>query len=1401
MADPAGNYNTYNYSTNSGIFQLMSVTDADSNQTSLYYTNLAFPNQITSVVDPFSRTNLLSYDANGYLTNSVDVAGLSSSFKYDASEPGWITNLVTSYGATGFSFGGVDVNTNLGDAGVDRYALITLPTGGKHLYLYMADCTSFLGSWSPTVPSTTPFTNTFEKSSDGTYPYLNSFYWGPLQYETLSTNNIMALNSADYANGRFRHWLQLTNPGTHEPSTALSIERAPSPGGTTQGQLTWYDYEDKGNDYSQGGISDFPSFVAQVLPDTSTHFSYSLRGLSLNVTNEVSTYSAPGGVSVALRTNIYYYAANAIDLLQWVGPQGEQVVSNYFLGNPTHEPNASYDALNEGTLYTYNSYGQVTSIQNPAGLTTTNIYYSSGSSTNRLATSIDLQILRTNSYTYYSNGLLDTHTDERGLTTTNFWDNLQRMTGMSYPDGSTISNLYTYLDITGTKDRLGRWSHYGYNAIRQKIAETNVNGTVTGYSYCDCGLLYSVTNAWNTTAQMVTSYTYDNQGNRLITYLPNTAITNFYDALGRVITNSDAWGFHDFGYNNQGLRIGMGNTYGVDQAIYFDIEDRPIYVQDGNQVTVTNTYDLLGRLSTRLYPDGGLERFGYSPRGLTAYTNQLNLTNYYGYDAAGRRTTETNANWEIIRYTNNAAGDLLSLTDGKGQTTSWNYDSYGRVTNKLDQTGAVILTYNYDANNRLTNRWSAAKTNTVYKYDAVGNLTNVVYPVSAQIKLYYDAMNRLTNMVDGVGTTAYGYDAIGELLSEGGLWPNDAVSYTYTNRLRTGLSVQAPNASAWTEGYGYDSARRLTSLSSPAGTFGYIYDPARLQRVDQLNLPNSAYITNYYDNVARLLGTSLKSSGNSSLDSYAYGYNQASQRTNVARTAGDYVNYTYDNMGELKAAIGKESGGMTNRWQEQFGYAYDAAGDLNQRTNYSLIQTFSVNSLNELTTITNAGKLTVAGTTTSPATNVTVNTSNAVLYADITFASTNQPWASGNNTFTAIARDVYGRINTNSVAVNLLMTNGYSYDLNGNLLSDGTRYFAYDDENQMISVTVSNMWQSQFAYDGKMRRRIERDYNWNGSSWTQTNEVHFIYDGNVVVQERNTNNLPQVTYTRGNDLSGTLQGAGGIGGLLARTDNSQLILGNSSAHAYYHTDGNGNVTAMINNLQLIVAKYLYDSFGNTLSLSGPLAGANTYRFSSKEWNDNAGLYYYLYRFYDPNLQRWLNRDPIQEWGGINLYGYVYNDSINLFDLFGLTTYVSNTPFPWTPPCQKGPYSYTIDDGHNGTETYTLSSPWPESPDSSRLQNKINNFINQQQNQSSQSQWNRLTQFGSNAAYTTVASTTIGGLTGATPGSINNRTGYDSTSTGLGPQLNVQIGNGVLQVGGSFSLQNGGFNYTYPLSHK
>src|SRR5581483_654598 len=228
--------------------------------------------------------------------------------------------------------------------------------------------------------------------------------------------------------------------------------------------------------------------------------------------------------------------------------------------------------------------------------------------------------------------------------------------------------------------------------------------------------------------------------------------------------------------------------------------------------------------------------------------------------------------------------------------------------------------------------------------------------------------------------------------------------------------------------YGYDAAKRLTSVTSPAGSFSYSYDSTRNMQVKKLSLPNGAYITNTFDGVARLTGTYLKNSGNTSINVHEYSYNAGSQRTQQVFTAGNFVNYTYDSIGQLTTATGKEAGGVTNRLHEQFGYTYDAAGNLDFRTNNGFLQTFTVDTLNQLTNAPRTGNFTVAGTTTSAATNVTVNGSNSILYADNTFASTNHPLTVAPKTFTAIAKDNYGRTDTNSVRVFTPASPIFAYD-------------------------------------------------------------------------------------------------------------------------------------------------------------------------------------------------------------------------------------------------------------------------------------------------------------------------------------------------------------------------------------
>jgi RHS repeat-associated protein len=186
------------------------------------------------------------------------------------------------------------------------------------------------------------------------------------------------------------------------------------------------------------------------------------------------------------------------------------------------------------------------------------------------------------------------------------------------------------------------------------------------------------------------------------------------------------------------------------------------------------------------------------------------------------------------------------------------------------------------------------------------------------------------------------------------------------------------------------------------------------------------------------------------------------------------------------------------------------------------------------------------------------------------------------------------------------------------------------------------------------------DTSGSGITWITNSETLYIYDGNRVIQERDGANTPTVSYTRGSDLNGTLEGAGGIGGLLARSDG--YTSGSFTNHVYYHADGNGNITYLVKSNQGAAAIYHYDAYGNLLSSSGALANANVYRFSSKEYIASCQLYYYLYRFYSPSLQRWVNIDPIEEDGGINLYTFVSNNPIFNIDYFGLAQEQEYSPY-------------------------------------------------------------------------------------------------------------------------------------------
>jgi RHS repeat-associated protein len=1371
QVDRWGRTNRFNYTTVNGKVHLVSVQDHNGRNTTFSYGNSSFPEAITQVTNPWNHTVVLRYDSSGRLTNIVDAASISSSFVYDGTT-GWITNLVTPYGTTVFKLSGTSSNFfNEGTNTVNRSCTVTEPNGSRQLFVYRRNSELLNDSnATPLIPQIWPASEVpvlpYSNALDHDHVHgNNSFHWDRQQYAHLnatfrSSGNFNDLTVADYDLATLKHWLVSSDINTL--AGTLSMRRQGSPDGTTRGQTVWYDYYGKTYAHAEGTNSR-PSTIAWVLPNGQTHYTYFEYNDWSRPTLRVENY----GDGSTSRTNRLFYDPNGLDLQYETGPKGE-VLRGYSY-NTNHQILTFTNAVGDVTTYNYDGLYRLYQRILPSGLTNNYTYGADGF----VSQVTDQPINRTRSFTYVKS-FPYTITDERGLAITNYWDDLQRLTGVVYPDG-TISNVYSYLDITASKDRLGYWSYFGYNAIRQKIAETNANNVITRYGYCDCGALMYVTNAFGTSLQEVTSFGYDYQGNRTQTFLPDgTSVTYKFDSLKRITNVVDALSSTTNWFNNQGLVVAVRNGVGQVSATSYDIEDRATNIVDSNGVSINQTFDNLGRVLTRTYPDSGTEKFGYSARGLIAYTNQLNLPTRYVYDEASRKVAETNANNEVIKYTYNAASDLLSLVDGKNQTNKWNYDQYGRVTNKLDQANVEILRYKYDANSRLTNRWSLAKGDTKYTYDNIGNITLVDYPsVTADITLQYNALNRLTNMVDAAGTTKYTYYTGGLLNTEDGPFASDTVTYTYNNaRLRSGLSLQQPTGT-WTNGFLYDAVKRLTNLTSQAGAFAYSYaagsewplvtgvttngflrndasawvgfqftvgavpmtvsslgrwvvsgnsgnhtvqlftatgtaissgsvtvstagqpagqfayaplaspvtlaanttyvlmsqetlsddqwydygdtlvtlggtasgaaavwadinpppinpafggggmsyGPVNLkfavggasQLVRKLALPNTSYITNTYDNVARLTGTYLKNSGHTVLDQSEYLYNAGNQRIRLTRTDSSYYTNTYDNIGQLKWADSTVA-------SEDRGYLYDAAWNLNVRTNNGSTSVFGVDNKNQLTTMPGGSCV---------------------------------------------------------------------YDSNGNLTSDPSRTLSYDAENQLIQVIYPASYRIDLTYDGQSRLRKRVEYSWNGTGWLLAGEDRYIYDGMRVIQERDGSNNPTVAYTRGVDLSGSMEGAGGIGGLLARSHGYSG--GSWTTHHFYHADGVGNITAMVDTSQLISANYRYDPFGTLTSLSGSMSSVNMYRFSSKELLLYANLYYYGYRFYDPNLQRWLNRDPLASqmpqksrlWGNKlrieveqspNLYWPVRNDPINNTDPDGL--------WIWIPPllvaailtgCSKAP---------------------------------------------------------------------------------------------------------------------------------
>jgi len=205
-----------------------------------------------------------------------------------------------------------------------------------------------------------------------------------------------------------------------------------------------------------------------------------------------------------------------------------------------------------------------------------------------------------------------------------------------------------------------------------------------------------------------------------------------------------------------------------------------------------------------------------------------------------------------------------------------------------------------------------------------------------------------------------------------------------------------------------------------------------------------------------------------------------------------------------------------------------------------------------------------------------------------------------------------------------------SYDLNGNMLSDGTNSFSWNARNQVATLNSVSL-----QYDGFGRRT------------KNLQNTSFLFDDANAVQEL-SGSTPTANLT-----------SGGIDEIFTRVDSTGAFTPLK--------DALGSTIALVDANGGLVTQYAYDPFGNT-TVSGA-SSSNGFQYTGRE-NEGTGLYFYRGRYYSPLLGRFISQDPLGLAGsGPNLYAYTGNSPTNFSDPFGLqtvTTGPTTTPYAGNP---------------------------------------------------------------------------------------------------------------------------------------
>lgn len=836
---------------------------------------------------------------------------------------------------------------------------------------------------------------------------------------------------------------------------------------------------------------------------------------------------------------------------------------------------------------------------------------------------------------------------------------------------------------------------YNYDPMGNIVYEKNLKGEEIDYTYDSMGNLLK-----KASRNEVVSYQYS-PANRLIVVKTNDQIIQYkYDYNGNCISEIDNDGNETFHtYDNLNRKIGVtypkiktmdGWLHPQEQYIY-NILDQVIEIIDPKGYSTKNQYNSFGKILKTIYPDSTEEQYCYFLDGqLQGFRSKIGLVTNHTKDSRGQISQTSTFSKEStpkntdLTYRNN---DLIKVSR-QNEEISFTYNKFGKIASQKIIADDTVIKRNffYDEKGKLISDDNAQNSS----QDLMANgckesyFDNEVdlffkkdvytYPNGLQITFFSDSNNRIiktkkTNFCNQViEEVEFFYDLNGNKTKTIVITPSDIYTliriYGPCNRLENqteifsnqiprklfynynnfGLLETFTKADGIQIFYTYDTWGRLHTITSSDQSIAYILSYNHADQIIQIEDAVQKK-TSRRDYKGKNLVYELLANGYSITNFY----NDANQKVKQQLWDDTEIDYLYKDENIISIR-------RTNKLQSyeiNFEYFENQITSIQYPFNHSVTFEYKDTLLKKITSpfyeqeIFRDKKQLINRITTKTLSNQEKTTFE---YDDLCRISKEtsscSEWQYRYDDF----QNLYLSNETvykNCYEISQSNNWRYAHDINGNLISkkncsEEFTYF-YDALNRLTKIVNHNKWKIEFIYDyfNRCLRKIKWIYDTDRGDWGDKEETDFVYDiDNEIAQIVNdVVNLRILAVSR-------------IG---AEIGNSIVFEKNDRLYFPIY-DFRGNVTFIVDPLTNNHQQLNYSSFGN-FTIENTQSNSNSkllfnWTFFSKRYDEDLHYVFFGRRFYDMEIGRWINLDPMGQIDGFNRYLFIKNDPINNFDLYG-----------------------------------------------------------------------------------------------------------------------------------------------------